>query len=106
VLATNPGLVNRFLKASYRGFADMLKDPAAAADVTVRRYPTLNREDTLQQAREQAELFVAASPSAGQRPGVMDRTKMERTREFLAEVYQKADVRVDDLYTNDFLPTQ
>ena len=80
----------------------MVKEPDAAADATLQRYPTLNRDDTLQQVKEQTELLLGSD--GGTRLGFMDRVKMDRTLEFLAEVYKTRDVRVDDLYSNDFLP--
>jgi NitT/TauT family transport system substrate-binding protein len=60
LIARDPGLVRRFLAATYRGYAEAAHDPAAALADIRRHYPLLDPAVTAQQIAETAALMAAA----------------------------------------------
>ncbi len=104
VIKERPDLVRRFVRATYRGYEQAIRNPDEAADALQKHFPTLDRAITLQQVRETADLITGPhTPERGL--GWVDAKKMERTRDFLATAYKiTGTIALDDLFTNEFLP--
>jgi NitT/TauT family transport system substrate-binding protein len=97
-----PDQVKRFVRATYRGYAEALKDPEGATEAILQRYPTLDRDQTRQQVQETSDLLTG--PNTKERGlGWQDKQKMERTHEFLMSAYNLKGIRADETYTNEFL---
>jgi NitT/TauT family transport system substrate-binding protein len=104
VLAENPDLVRRFVKASVRSWQAALDDPEAAVEAALKVKPDLNRESTLKQL--QVDLGLLFSPNTeGQGIGYGAEADWQHTKELLAE-YRELDTdrEVASFYTNEFLP--
>ena len=98
-----PDYVRRFIQATYRGYAEAIKDADGATEAILQRYPTLDRAQTSQQAKETSDLLTG--PDTKERGlGWQSKQKMEATHEFLTSAYNIKGVRTEDVYTNDFLP--
>jgi NitT/TauT family transport system substrate-binding protein len=104
VLAENPDLVRRFVKASVRSWQAALDDPEAAVDAALKVKPDLNRESTLKQL--QVDLGLLFSPNTeSQGIGYGADADWQHTKELLAE-YRELDTdrEATSFYTNEFLP--
>jgi NitT/TauT family transport system substrate-binding protein len=104
VLAENPDLVRRFVKASVRSWQAALDDPDAAVDAALKVKPDLNRESTLKQL--QVDLGLLFSPNTeGQGIGYGAEADWQHTKELLAEYRElETDREASSFYTNEFLP--
>jgi len=104
LLAENPDLVRRFVKASVRSWQAALDDPEAAVDAALKVKPDLNRESTLKQL--QVDLGLLFSPNTeGHGIGYGAEADWQHTKELLAE-YRELDTdrEASSFYTNEFLP--
>jgi NitT/TauT family transport system substrate-binding protein len=104
VLAENPDLVRRFVKASVRAWQAALEDPAAAVDAALEVKPDLNRESTLKQL--ETDLGLLFSPNTeGKGIGYGAPEDWQHTKQLLAEYRDlETDREPGSFYTNDFLP--
>jgi NitT/TauT family transport system substrate-binding protein len=104
VLAENPDLVRRFVKASVRSWQAALDDPDAAVDAALKVKPDLNRESTLKQL--QVDLGLLFSPNTeGHGIGYGAEADWQHTKELLAEYRElETDREASSFYTNEFLP--
>jgi NitT/TauT family transport system substrate-binding protein len=104
VLAENPDLVRRFVKASVRSWQAALDDPEAAVDAALKVKPDLNRESTLKQL--QVDLGLLFSPNTeGHGIGYGAEADWQHTKELLAEYRElETDREASSFYTNEFLP--
>jgi NitT/TauT family transport system substrate-binding protein len=104
VLAENPDLVRRFVKASVRSWQAALDDPEAAVDAALKVKPDLNRESTLKQL--QVDLGLLFSPNTeGKGIGYGAEADWQHTKELLAEYREfDTDREATSFYTNEFLP--
>lgn len=104
VLAENPDLVERFVKASVRSWQAAIEDPEAAVDAALKVKPDLNRESTLKQL--QADLGLLYSPNTeGKGIGYGAEADWQHTQELLSEYRDLAtDREASSFYTNEFLP--
>ncbi len=99
MIAGDPETIQRFLRASYRGYAWVEQNPAEAAQIVVARYPALSVDVVTQQINEIIELINGDGA-----PGSMQAEKVARTLEFLSGAYAvETPIEVDDIYTVDFL---
>ncbi|MDP6087427.1 MAG: ABC transporter substrate-binding protein [Nitrospinota bacterium] len=103
LMDAKPRTIGRFVRASYRGYAWMSRNMAAAADLVVKRFPTLKRPIVLDQARATDKLMKGPNfPTKGY--GWIDRAKMKRTRDFTIAAWNiKMDIPLDEIYTNRYL---
>jgi NitT/TauT family transport system substrate-binding protein len=104
VLAENPDLVRRFVKASVRSWQAALDDPEAAVEAALKVKPDLNRESTLKQL--QVDLGLLFSPNTeGHGIGYGAEADWQHTKELLAEYRElETDREASSFYTNEFLP--
>lgn len=102
LLAKEPGLARRFLAATYRGYADAARNPAAAVAILRKHHPLLDPAVTEQQVRETAELMASEGGALA-----FDPAKIGRTVQLLERAGQlDGQVAADKLFTNDFLPKE
>jgi NitT/TauT family transport system substrate-binding protein len=104
VLAENPDLVRRFVKASVRSWQAALDDPEAAVEAALKVKPDLNRESTLKQL--QVDLDLLFSPNTeGRGIGYGAEADWQHTKELLTEYRElETDRGATSFYTNEFLP--
>jgi len=96
-----PDLVRRYIQATYKGYADAMKDPEFAADTVVKHYPVLNRDVILAQIQD---ILKFLKPKGDKPMGWMDKSKWESTVSFINNAYTlESEVKVSDMYTNEFL---
>lgn len=102
IIERDPDLVRNFLAATYRGYADAARDPAAATAVIRKYHELLDAAVTERQVRETAELMAMDGGAHG-----LNAEKVGRTVEFLQKSGQLGQFdAVDALFTNDFLPAE
>jgi len=100
LIAEKPDLVRRYIQATYKGYADAMKDPEFAADTVVKHYPVLNRDVVLEQVRAISGFL---RPKGDKPIGWMDKPKWENTVSFVKNAYAlKSAVKVSAMYTNEF----
>ncbi|MBT5187860.1 MAG: ABC transporter substrate-binding protein [Kordiimonadaceae bacterium] len=98
IIAEQPELVAKFLRATYRGYAYAGQHQQEATEIMIKHYPTLDAAITAQQVMEMTDLI-------GDQPGALERTRVEATLNFLGGAYNVGDgVDVDEIYTTEFLP--
>ncbi len=104
VIAENPDLVRRFVKATVRSWEAAMEDPEAAVDAALKVKPDLNRESTLKQLK--VDLSLLFSPATkGKGIGFGAEEDWERTKQLLIEYRDlKTDRPASSFYTNEFLP--
>ena len=103
VIAKNPDVVRRFVKATYRGYESMAADPEGSADIMVKIYPVLDRAVVLQQIKEISEL-LRDEATRGRPLGWMLPERIASTRSFIDTAFElKGAVKAEDIYTNEFL---
>ena len=101
LIRDDPGLVARFVRATYRGYRYALEHPREAQALILNRYPLLNPQVTAAQIGELAQLMKTTGNA-----GAIDPLKMQRTYDFIASGYPLAGkVAVTDLYTSEFVTT-
>jgi NitT/TauT family transport system substrate-binding protein len=104
VLAENPDLVRRFVKASVRSWQAALDDPESEFEAALKVKPDLNRESTLKQL--QVDLDLLFSPNTeGRGIGYGAEADWQHTKELLTEYRElETDRGATSFYTNEFLP--
>ena len=103
-IATKPEVLQRFLRATTRGWAYANKNRDAAVDLLIKEYPNLVREDERQALEVQmAYTFNASTQSGGW--GTMDRAVWEDQIKQYADLQQftKRVPKVDEVMTMDIL---
>lgn len=98
-LAAHPETARKFVAATYRGYQWVIANPDEAAVIIAKRYQVVDRTVIRQQIKEMAVLI--------QGPGKIGRVepdRMKNTIDLLAQAYRKSNVKVEDIYTNKFLP--
>ncbi|MBS0504671.1 MAG: ABC transporter substrate-binding protein [Proteobacteria bacterium] len=102
LIARRPDMVRRFLAATYRGYADAARDPAAAVAIVRRHYPLLDAAVTEQQLQETVSLMAAEQGSHA-----LALAKVGRTLDFLRRAGRiKADLPAGAIFTNAYLPKE
>lgn len=79
-----PGVVQKFLRASLRGWKDALVNQAEAIDILMKLHPTLKRPHQEAMLREVAKLMTWG-PGGARGIGVVDRGALEYSHKFLLE---------------------
>jgi NitT/TauT family transport system substrate-binding protein len=99
LIAENPDLVQRFVAATYRGYADMIEHPEEATEILVRSHQVLDPAIILAQIQESIDLIGEPRTL-----GWLEEEKMAITLETLRSAYEiDSSVTVSDLYTTAFL---
>jgi NitT/TauT family transport system substrate-binding protein len=103
---TKPDLVRRFVKASLDGMRAAFDNPQAAGEIMKKAFPMLDAGT----AGEEVSIVhtLADGPDAKQHGlGYFSLQKAELTKDVIRKTYDmKADIPVQDTFTNDFLPNQ
>lgn len=103
LIETNPDLVKRFVKATYKGYEFMRQDPEGAADLIVANNRLLARDILLKQIKE--TVSIIGDPSADSKKlGYIRADRMHGTIEFAKKAFNvTASVRGGEVYTNRFI---
>ena len=103
-LKAKPKLVEGFIKATQKAFADAEKNPAAAIAAGLKVKPDMDKEMALKQLN--AGLKLVRSRSAPAAPiGQMQAGDWEQTLSLMAEYQElKTDLKANAFYTNAYLP--
>ncbi len=102
-LARRGDMVKRFIAATLRGYADTIKDPAAAADIFAKAYPESSRDVALSQWKV-AEQHILTDRTRANGLGFIDKAKMTQTLDLIKRFQTVPDsVAVGDIYSADYL---
>jgi NitT/TauT family transport system substrate-binding protein len=102
-LAKRGDMVKRFLAATLRGYADTIKDPAAAADVFAKAHPESSRDVALSQWKV-AEQHIVTERTRKNGLGFIDKAKMTQTLDLIKRFQTvPGSMQVDDIYSADYL---
>ncbi len=101
VIADDPELVERFLRAAARGYAAAMADPQLAVDALLAEAPELDEALVAASQDYLNDYYVAQAP----RWGEMDPQRWTDFNAWMAEngLLESA-IQPEDAYTNDFLP--
>ena len=99
----NPDTVERFIQATYRGYAYAITNPERATEILLSAYSTLDPVITAQQVTETADLII--DPVAGNSNlGWFREDRMLNTMGFIDRAFDlDGEVQAEDLYTNQFV---
>ena len=101
LIAENPDVVQKFVRATYQGYSFGLENPEEATRIVLEQYPVLDPEVTRQQIDELADLITIAGSET---LGWLDEEKVARTLKLVSEAYElEASLSASDLYTTEFL---
>ncbi|WP_084039067.1 ABC transporter substrate-binding protein [Demequina sp. NBRC 110053] len=96
-----PEVVEAFVSTTARGYGEAMEDPSAAADALMAAAPELD-EELVRLSAEWLAVEYAASSAAW---GVQDAAVWDEFATWLAEeAILEGDPRVDEAWTNEFLP--
>jgi NitT/TauT family transport system substrate-binding protein len=102
----NPDLVRRFVRASLKGWADAVKDPAEAAAISKKQFP-LGDTKVLQAQLESVIPSMHSANSVGHPIGWMADADWHGTIETLRSYMGLTSTApANDYYTNEFIPEQ
>jgi NitT/TauT family transport system substrate-binding protein len=102
-LAKRPDTARRFLRATYKGYDFILKNPERSADIIVKMHSVLDREVVLQQIRDINELIIDKDV-AGRGLGFIREDRAASTVKFIDAAYDlKGKVKANEIFTNSFL---
>lgn len=103
LIAANPELVRRFLRATYRGYAFQASHPEEAVDLVARQQKLIDRAVLRRQIDETAVLMRAPDSVDG-KPGRMLDERMRATTDFVHKAFPATvGVKPSDIYTNRFV---
>jgi ABC-type nitrate/sulfonate/bicarbonate transport system substrate-binding protein len=102
-VANSPDIVQRFVRASLRGWVEALKDPEAAADAYEAKRPESDAD--FNRANFKSLIPILQSPDVDRMGfGAQTRDRWEHTRDVLHDLGMiESDVSLDKLFTNQFL---
>lgn len=102
LIKKNPRLIEKFLRATHKGWRDTKANPAAAIDAMVEMVPGLDGPTLLASMPQILDLCVtersASTASAGSKPELMQKT-MDIT---FANAKPEKSLAVADVFTNQF----
>lgn len=103
IIENNPELVEKVLKATYKGYEFLRENPEKAADIVVEMFPEVNRDVVLAQIHDINELIMG--PGVEENGiGYIDPTRVAALVEFITEANDLAKlVSAEDVYTNQFI---
>ncbi len=99
----HPDLVKGFLKAFYRGMADMIKDPEKAMDVLLAQKPELNREAILKEAIAEVEDFVSTDTKKHGLGYASEDKWAQSVSLNLEGGFIEEEIPLKDIFTNEYL---
>lgn len=103
IIAKNPDLVQRFIRASVKGFAWSIENPQKAVDDLIELNPILTRDIASEEFKLMIEhLYDGLSEKNGIM--VIDEKKMQKTIDIIKEAFKiDAPIATKDIYTKDFV---
>ncbi len=101
-IAKRPEVVRGFLKATYRGYRDMIKDPNEGADITKRLFPESDRAVVYDQILD-INTLIRGPGTDEHGLGYIDPQRAKNTFDFVSRTMKLEAVTVDDIYTNRFI---
>jgi NitT/TauT family transport system substrate-binding protein len=105
-LQKNPELVRGFVRASFRGWQDAMRNPSEAAEIQKQAVPTLDKDVILDELKLVREL-VAVPDTQAHGYGWFTPTMMKRTLDFMVEAVGVGGGTVpkaEDMYAVGYLP--
>lgn len=103
IIENNPELVEKVLRATYKGYQFLQDNPEKGADIVVEMFPEVNREAVLAQINDINELIMGPGVEENGM-GYIDPTRVTALVEFIGEANELASpVSADDVYTNQFI---
>ncbi|MEM1399351.1 MAG: ABC transporter substrate-binding protein [Pseudomonadota bacterium] len=101
----NPDAVAAFVRATIKGYKDLLVDPEAAVEAVSKRDPLIDKALELERLQIAIDTNILTPTVLEQGMGDIDVGRMERSIEQLALAYgHEESVAVDAIWTADFLP--
>jgi NitT/TauT family transport system substrate-binding protein len=103
LIKKNPGMIKKFLSASYAGYQYAIAHPQEARDLMVKMFPVVDPAVALHQIEAIDKLIV--DPGASGHPmGYLRADRMQSTVEFVDKAFDVGGkVKAADIYTNDLL---
>jgi NitT/TauT family transport system substrate-binding protein len=102
-LRGKPDTVRRFLRATFRGARDFVRNVPEAVEFLARSHPEIDRTTYLEQANASLPLWASAV-AKDKGFGWLDETKVRNTIEVATQAYKlPRGVSAGDFYTNEFL---
>jgi NitT/TauT family transport system substrate-binding protein len=104
LIEKRPDIVQKFVKASYRGYADLLKNPEEGADIVKKMFAESDRAVVLDQIHDINKL-VKGPGTDKNGLGWIDPGRADETIKFMGLAYQDVagKITADDIYTNKFI---
>lgn len=103
-LRGKPETVRRFLRASFRGARDFVRNVPEAVEFLARVHPEIDRATLREQANSSLTLWASATAKE-KGFGWLDEAKVLTTIEVAAQAYKlPRGVKAGDFYTNEFVP--
>lgn len=101
----NPDAVAAFIRATVKGYKDLLADPEAAVEAVAKRDPLIDKALEVERLKLAIDTNILTTHVAENGIGDIDTARMERSIEQLALAYGHEDlVSVDSIWTAEFLP--
>lgn len=99
----NPDIVEKFIQATYRGYAYAIANPGRATEILLNAYSTLDPVITAQQVNETVDLII--DPAAdNSNLGWFREDRMLNTMEFIDRAFNlDGEIRAEDIYTDRFV---
>lgn len=103
-LRGKPDTARKFLRATFRGARDFVRNPQEAVEFLVKAHPEIDRATYLEQANSSLSLWASAV-AKDKGFGWLDEGKVRNTIEVATQAYRlPRQVSAGDFYTNEFLP--
>ncbi len=105
----NPEVVKAFVKAYFRGFQDMLKDPTAALDAVIASDDSklMNREaERVRLEIAMRDLYITPEVEKNGLGGVDDKRLAKTIEQTIAGFKLKGKPTAEDIFTAEFLPAK
>lgn len=103
-IRSRPEEVRKFVRATLRGLVDSFRNPEEAVDLMRKTHPAVGREMAIPEVGLVRDLALSEEALL-YGLGYHDRKKMDATRTLVLKGFKvTADLPVENLYTNEFLP--
>jgi NitT/TauT family transport system substrate-binding protein len=104
-LKDHPDAVKAFIRATIKGFQDMVKDPEMAVQMTVKYEPLLNAEIERDRLKFAMQCCIVTPNVLKNGFGDVDKTRLERGIEMVAKGYNLPNVpNPDEVFNSSYLP--
>jgi NitT/TauT family transport system substrate-binding protein len=105
-LLTNGALVQRFVRATVRGWAEARKDPAAAIETIFKSYPQYREQKKVLVRQLELSFPLLETPNTKGKPlGWMAKEDWQQTQQILAKYAGlEKESPVEQYFTNEYIP--